>query len=65
MVWRGPATATFDPATAPVKDGKAQTVVSFTKPGEYVLRAVASDRALTAAKDVTVTVSAGASASQP
>jgi hypothetical protein len=65
MVWRGPAAASFDPGTSPVMDGQAQTVVSFSKPGEYVLRAIASDRALTGIQDVTVTVTSGASASQP
>jgi hypothetical protein len=65
MVWRGPATATFEPTTAPVKDGKAQVVASFSKPGQYVLRAVASDRALSTSQDVTITVTAGAAASQP
>src|SRR5262245_48691783 len=39
IVWRGPANATFNPRTVPVKDGAAQTSVVFTKPGEYILRA--------------------------
>jgi hypothetical protein len=65
MVWRGPAGASFDPANSQVKDGQAQTVVSFSKPGEYVLRAIANDRALTGIQDVTVTVTSGASASRP
>jgi hypothetical protein len=67
MVWRGPAGVTFDPATGPVKDGQAQTVASFSKPGEYVLRAIASDRALSGNQDVTITVTPGsaAAASRP
>lgn len=67
MVWRGPAAVVFEPATGPVKDGQAQTVASFSKPGEYVLRAIASDRALSSDRDVTITVTSGAapSASRP
>jgi hypothetical protein len=64
MVWRGPAGATFEPPTGAVKDGQAQTVVTFTKPGEYVLRAIASDRVLTTDADVPVTVTSGAAASR-
>jgi len=56
IVWRGPAGATFNPATAAAKDGQAQTTVVFSKPGEYVLRGRASDRQLTTARDVKVTV---------
>jgi hypothetical protein len=65
IVWRGPAGVSFEPRTGPVKDGKAQTVATFSKPGEYVLRAIASDRALSASHDVTVTVTARASSNQP
>ncbi|MQA29511.1 MAG: hypothetical protein GEU82_06690 [Luteitalea sp.] len=65
MVWRGPASATFEPRTGPLKDGQAQTVATFSKPGDYVLRAIASDRALTGIHDVTVTVSSGATSSRP
>ena len=57
-VWRGPAAATFEPRVTPVKDGAAQTTVSFTKPGEYVLRGRASDRLLTTDREVKVTVTA-------
>jgi len=56
MVWRGPAPVTFAPKTVTVKDGKADTVATFTQPGEYVLRARASDRILTTERDVKVTV---------
>jgi hypothetical protein len=64
MVWRGPAGADFQPRTAPVKDGKAQTTVKFSKPGEYVLRAGASDRLLTSYKEVRVTVRGGQTSNQ-
>jgi hypothetical protein len=64
MVWRGPAAADFQPRTAPVKDGKAQTTVKFSKPGEYVLRAGASDRLLTSYKEVRVTVRGGQTSNQ-
>jgi hypothetical protein len=56
IVWRGPAAATFDPATVAVKDGKAVATAIFTKPGTYVLRARTSDGELTDQKDVNVTV---------
>jgi hypothetical protein len=65
LVWRGPAGATFEPVTVPVKDGQAQTIATFSKPGAYVLRAIASDRALTGNSDVPVTVAGGAPISRP
>jgi hypothetical protein len=56
-LWRGPANATFSTRSAPVKDGQAQITVTFSKPGEYVLRARASDRALSSTPaDIRVTV---------
>lgn len=55
MVWRGPADAAFEPRVVPVKDGKAETTAVFSKAGEYVLRARASDRQLWASRDVKVT----------
>jgi hypothetical protein len=60
-VWRGPAAVTFDPATVPVKDGKAVSTATFTRPGTYVLRAIANDGELNDQKDVTLTVSGGSS----
>jgi hypothetical protein len=54
IVWRGPAVATFTPS--PVKDDKAQTSVTFSKPGDYVIRARATDRQLTTTQDIKVTV---------
>jgi len=56
IVWRGPGKAVFNPATVPVKDGVAPVSVIFSKPGEYVLRARASDRLKSTAQDVKVTV---------
>jgi hypothetical protein len=55
-VWRGPAVVTFEPAVVPVKDGKAVTTATFTRPGTYILRARANDGELTDQKEFTVTV---------
>jgi hypothetical protein len=56
LVWRGPASAAFTPRSGPAKGGQAQTTVTFTAPGEYMIRARANDRALTTDADVKVTV---------
>ena len=56
IVWRGPATVTFDHPTTEVKDQKAVVKATFTKPGTYLLRAVADDGELHVNKEVTVTV---------
>jgi len=56
LVWRGPAAVTFDPATIPVKEGKAIGTATFTKPGTYVLRARANDGELTDEKEFTIVV---------
>lgn len=57
IVWRGPGDVTFDPDISEVKqDGKATATAAFTKPGEYVLRARASDTKLSATHDVRVIV---------
>jgi len=58
IIWRGPANASFEPRVSPVKDNSAETLIVFDKPGEYVLRARASDRLLTTDRDVKVTVTA-------
>lgn len=55
-VWRGPADADFSPKYSEAKDGKTTTAVTFRKPGEYVLRAVANDTFKTSTADVTVHV---------
>jgi hypothetical protein len=57
--YRGPGPVTFGPATRAGGDGKpvtSSTAASFKTPGVYVLRAIASDGALEAFHDVTVTV---------
>ena len=59
MVWRGPANANFSARNIPVKDGRADTTVTFTVPGEYVLRVRASDRILFVDKEIKVTVTGG------
>ncbi len=65
IVWRGPAGVVFGPAEGtPVKDGKAVTTASFTKPGEYVLRARATDGLAVVTQDVKVTVGGGSTAGQ-
>ncbi len=56
IVWRGPADATFSPRLAEPKDGKTVTTATFTKPGEYILRAIATDTLKTSSQDVKVTV---------
>ncbi len=57
IVWRGPAGVSFEPeGSTAVKDGKAVTTATFQKPGEYVLRARATDSVATVAQDVRITV---------
>lgn len=57
FVLRGPADIALDTKYAKPVDGKATSVATFTKPGQYILRAAAEDGLLTTYKDVTVTVS--------
>ena len=47
-IWRGPAAIQYEPMFAVPKDGKATTKMTFTEPGEYVLKARATDGALPA-----------------
>ncbi len=57
--YRGPGTATFAPETSPGEYGKPiehSTSVTFSEPGTYVVRAIASDGQLEATHDTTVTV---------
>jgi len=61
-IWRGPAAIKFEPAFAVPKDGKATTTLTFTEPGEYVIRARAWDGALAKEEEIKITVVA---ASQP
>jgi hypothetical protein len=56
FVWRGPADVTFTPRNAQPEGGKATTTATFTKPGDYVLRATVTDTFKTATQDVKVTV---------
>jgi hypothetical protein len=60
-VWRGPAAVKTDPMFAVAKDGKATTTLTFTQPGEYVLRVRATDGVLSAQQDIKVTVVAASS----
>jgi hypothetical protein len=55
-VWRGPGPVDLEPMFALAKDGRAQTVVRFRVPGEYVLRARAWDGALATEQDLKITV---------
>jgi len=57
LEYRGPAKVTFDPAgPIAVSGGEAVTTAHFTAPGIYVLRATASDGALSTPIDITFTV---------
>ncbi len=58
FVWRGPAPVAFDPPGASADAGSAVITASFTQPGEYVLRARATDSAATALQDLKVVVTA-------
>jgi hypothetical protein len=42
-LFRGPREVTFENPTPRLEQGKASTTVTFAEPGEYVLRAVATD----------------------
>jgi len=65
IVWRGPASVTFDPSPSPVNGGKAVVTATFTKPGAYVLRGLATDGQLTTQQDLKVTVNGSPSSRQP
>jgi hypothetical protein len=59
MHYRGAGSVEFVPAVSPRVQGgpsDATTRVTFTQPGTYVLRAIASDGLLETSSDVTVTV---------
>jgi len=57
IVYRGPANVTFDPPGYVVaKEGKVVTTATFTEPGKYTLRAIASDGMLKVPTDVVVIV---------
>lgn len=65
IVWRGPGGVIFEPQRAQPKDGKSVTTAKFTKPGEYVLRARATDTVLTVQRDVKIVVNGPAASNQP
>lgn len=60
--WKGPGTATFEPAVVRVANGKATATATFDKPGTYVIRAYAEDAAIHSYHDIRITVVAGGSA---
>jgi hypothetical protein len=57
-VWRGPAAVSFDPALGGADAGKVVATATFTKPGEYVLRARAFDPASYTVQEIKVVVGA-------
>ena len=64
ILYRGPAAVRFDPALSPYVYGMpltSETKVTFTVPGDYRLRAIASDGALWSTYDVNVKVNPGTS----
>ena len=64
ILYRGPGKVQFDPNVSPPVYGKpvtAETKVSFSAPGNYRIRAIASDSALFSTVDIDVKVNPGAS----
>jgi hypothetical protein len=57
IVWRGPDDVAFSPRFAGPKDGVAVTNARFTQPGEYVLRASATDGSKSTPATVSIRVS--------
>ena len=61
MQYRGPAKAMFENSgSIAVAGGQAATLVRFSAPGTYILRATASDGQLSVTKDISISVSGGA-----
>ena len=61
VVYRGPGKVKFEPEVSPAAHGKplvAQTTATFTLPGDYRIRVIASDAALFTTRDFDVTVKA-------
>jgi hypothetical protein len=56
IVWRGPAGVRFDPAVSAADKGQVVVTATFSKPGDYVLRARASDPGASTVRDVRVSV---------
>ena len=64
ILYRGPGKVQFDPNVSPPVYGKpvtAETKVSFSAPGNYRIRAIASDSALFSSVDIDVKVNPSAS----
>ena len=67
ILYRGPAKVQFDPDVSPAVYGKpltAETKVTFRVPGDYRIRAIASDGALFSTYDVDVKVNPSTSGEQ-
>ena len=60
FVWRGPGAVTFAPSVVGADKGPAEATATFSKPGEYVLRARATDTGSTVTKDIKVVVTGSA-----
>jgi hypothetical protein len=61
ILYRGPAQVQFDPDLSPAVYGRpltSETKVSFHLPGDYRIRAIATDGAMFSTYDVDVTVKA-------
>jgi hypothetical protein len=58
FVWRGPTAVSFTPPAASADEGQAVVTATFSEPGEYVLRARATDTLASTVKDISVVVSA-------
>ena len=56
FVWRGPAAVAFNPPAIGADEGKGVVTATFQRPGEYVLRARATDSAATTLQDIKVVV---------
>ena len=64
ILYRGPGNVRFDPEVSPAAYGKpltSETKVTFSVPGNYRIRAIASDAALFSTYDIDVKVNPGAS----
>jgi hypothetical protein len=57
-MYRGPAGSTvkFAPDSSSVENGSASTTATFSKPGDYVIRAYADDGGVTTPADIAVSV---------
>ena len=66
--YRGPGKVEFDPGLTPFVYGKpltAETKVTFSAPGDYRIRAIATDGALFSVYDFDVRVNPSTSAEKP